>query len=181
MYTVLAFATTNSNKLAEAQRILGLSVEGVKIDSAEIQSLDPIEVVTKKAQAAYVKLQRPILVEDTILVFNCLKQLPGTYIKDFLKTLGNSGLADLVSRFDDNSAYAQSTFVLCDGVQTQVFSGKIDGRIVAPRGELGFGWDPIFQPDGESRTYAEMSDQDKANYSMRAIGLHQLREWLVRQ
>lgn len=175
----LYFATTNEGKLKEAQSLLQMEVEGIPLDIDEIQSLDFAEVATKKAKAYYSELKKPIFVEDTGLVFNALNGLPGTYTSDFLKALGNQGLLKLLENQDDRSAYAQTTIVFVDERgKEHVFEGSVYGQVAdEPRGE-GFGWDPIFIPEGEEKTFGEMSMEEKNNFSMRAKAMSKMKEWL---
>ncbi|PJC28651.1 hypothetical protein CO053_03410 [Candidatus Shapirobacteria bacterium CG_4_9_14_0_2_um_filter_40_11] len=58
------------------------------------------------------------------------------------------------------------------------FEGSVKGKIASPRGENGFGWDKIFQADGFSKTFAEMSLEEKNKRSMRRIALNKLKEFL---
>lgn len=62
----------------------------------------------------------------------------------------------------------------------KVFIGEIKGRIVRPRGESGFGWDPVFQPDGYSKTFAEMGADEKNAISHRFKAFEKLRVFLDR-
>ena len=55
------------------------------------------------------------------------------------------------------------------------FEGEIKGKIVKPRGDMGFGWDPIFQPDGSNKTFGEMTLEEKMNFSMRKIAALKLK------
>ena len=176
----LIFSTTNEGKLAEAKRILGVEVEGSGLEIPEIQSMDSVEVAVAKAKAYFAELKKPIFVEDNVLAFNALSGLPGTYINDFSKLLGNDGMIDLLRDKTDRSAYAQSTIVYCDEKgETHVFVGKVEGEItLEPKGDKGFGWDPIFIPSGETRTFAEMEGEEKDKYSMRRIALEEFKKWL---
>ena len=58
------------------------------------------------------------------------------------------------------------------------FEGKVEGKIVQPRGESDFGWDPIFVPDGFNKTYAEMRIEEKNKISHRKIALEKLKKYL---
>lgn len=58
------------------------------------------------------------------------------------------------------------------------FEGSIKGKIVSPRGDSGFGWDPIFQPDGSKETFAEIDREMKNSISMRRNALNKLKEFL---
>lgn len=174
------FATHNKDKLAEAKRILGEEVEGAGSDIPEIQSLDPVEVAVAKAKAYFAEVNRPIFVEDISFSFSALGNLPGPYIDSFSKQLGNEGLIDLLRGKDDRKAIAQATVVYCDeSGETHVFEGKVEGEItLEPRGDKGFGWDPIFVPNGETQTFAEMEGEEKDKYSMRRIALVEFKKWL---
>jgi len=144
----LIFATSNNDKLREAREILNVQVEGTDLDIDEIQSLDPVEVATKRARAYFEKLNKPIFVEDVSLLFSYFKNLPGTYINDFWKSLGNNGLIALLDGKNDRSAVAQTTVLYIDKAgKEQLFIGKIEGSISKkPLGDNGFGWDSIFIP-----------------------------------
>ena len=172
------FDTTNENKLREDKNILKMDVESVPLDIDEIQSIDTEEVAVKKAEAYYNALSKPILIEDVAFTFNALNGLPGTYIKDFLKALGNQGMIDLLKGRRDRGAVAIATLVYFDG-EPHVFPGEVTGKIAEKiRGESGFGWDQIFIPDGDSRSFAEMGEAEKAKYSHRAKSLAKFKAWL---
>lgn len=175
----IIFATTNKHKLAEAEKILEMDIEGTPLDIEEIQSLDPEKVAIEKAKAYYKVLSKPILIEDVSLSFKALNGLPGTYIKDFEEALGREGLIELLNNKEDRSAVAQATLVYYNG-EPNIFTGKVFGTVPkSVRGDSGFGWDPLFIPDGEDRTFAEMSEEEKAKYSHRAKALHKFKDWLA--
>ena len=176
------FATTNEGKIREAQEILGIKVNGTPLEIEEIQSLDPLKVALAKAKAYFDALKKPVFIEDTSLSFEGLNGLPGPYISDMAKALGNRGLAELL-KGKNRKAQAQVTVVFVDAKgREHTFIGVTEGTIAAsPRGEGGFGWDPIFIPEGEERTFGEMSLEEKNKYSMRAKPLIAFREWLSSQ
>jgi len=174
------FATTNPGKIREAQNLLNVAVEGVGMDIDEVQSLDPVEVAVKKAESYYKELQKPILIEDVSLTFKALNKLPGTFIDYFFKAVGNSGLVNLLENYTDRSAIAQTTLVFINEKgEKHVFEGTVEGSISREeKGENGFGWDPIFIPEGENKTFAEMIMEEKAKYSMRARAFEKLKNWI---
>lgn len=178
----LIFATSNQNKINEVSRILGnnLEIEGTSLEIDEIQSIDPVKVVEAKAKAYFNQLKTPLIVEDTSLSFNGLNGLPGPYINDFSKALRNKGLIDLLSSTDNRRAVAQVTFCLIvDENNIHTFEGKVEGTIAnQEKGTNGFGWDPIFIPLGQEKTFAEMQDSEKDNYSMRAKALSLLQQYI---
>lgn len=117
------------------------------------------------------------LIEDTCLCFNALNGLPGPYIKWFLEKIGHDGLNNMLVGFEDKSAYALCTFAYSSGKPGEepvILSGKTHGTIVLARAAQdgpSFGWDPIFQPDGYSQTYAEMDKKVKNSISHRGKAL----------
>ncbi|PVU99306.1 hypothetical protein BB560_005528, partial [Smittium megazygosporum] len=106
--------------------------------------------------------------------------LPGAYVKWFLKELGPQGLYNMLASFDNKRAYARCTFAYTAGPGQDIllFTGTTKGTIVPPRGKTTFGWDPIFQPEDYSLTYAEMTSEEKNSVSHRYKALAQLQEYL---
>ncbi len=137
-------------------------------------------MVVKKAKAYFEKVKKPLFVEDVSVVFNCLGQLPGPYMKDFCLALGYDGLTQLVSHYQDKTAVATTTLAYIDSQQLKTFTGSIKGKITPkPIGnEGGFGWDPIFIPDGYTKTFAQMTAEEKNLCSMRALALREFKKWL---
>jgi non-canonical purine NTP pyrophosphatase (RdgB/HAM1 family) len=177
----LTFVTSHPKKAEEIGRYLRYPITHHTLDLIEIQSLDPAEVVTAKAREAYKQLKRPVLVEDYSLRFEALGKLPGPLIKWFLKELDPKGLCKMLDGYADRHAYAQTCFALCDDTGVHIFDGEIKGTITRnPRGEHGYGTDSIFIPDGQSKTWSEMDDDDQFVYSLRRLGLEQLHEYLRR-
>ncbi|CAF9936740.1 MAG: nucleoside triphosphate pyrophosphohydrolase ham1 [Heterodermia speciosa] len=176
----LNFITSNCNKLAEVQMILSgiVPLKSQNLDLPEIQGTIK-EISLDKCKRAAALIQGPVLVEDTCLCFNAFKELPGPYIKWFLQTLGHEGLNNLLVAYEDKSAQAVCTFAYCEGPEHDpiIFEGRITGKIVPARGPADFGWDAVFEFDGE--TFAEMDKQKKNKLSHRAIALGKLKKWLA--
>lgn len=180
MIDKIIFGTTNEGKLSEARNILEIEVEGLALEVDEIQSLDGKEVAIKKAKEYFAKAKRPLFIEDVSLEFNALNSLPGVFIDYFMKAFGNEGVVDLMRGKNNRSARAITTLVYIWGSEEyQVFEGVTTGTISKkPKGE-GFGWDPIFIPNGEKRTFGEMKVEEKNKYSMRAKALKKMKKWLL--
>ena len=175
----LQVATTNRGKLAEIRRLLpDYNVVGVKLDIEEIQSLDPYKVASHKAIAAWRANDcNPILVEETSLAMRGLGGRPGAYIKDFAeedemrRMIAESWLCGR-----DRAARATVLLAMHDGAETHIREGHTGGTIAETlRGSDGFGWDDIFIPAGETRTFAEMTDAEKDAHSPRRKALDALR------
>lgn len=174
------FVTSNPNKAREAAEILGVELRSVGLDLPELQALDVAEVAAAKAAAARETLSDPdfsILVEDSGLVVDAWNGLPGALTKWFLRSVGNEGLLKMLSNEENRSARAVCAVAIAgaDG-SVRVFVGEVGGS-VAPelRGSGGFGWDPIFIPEGHSETYAELG-AEKHRDSHRARALKAARE-----
>ncbi|KAF5273637.1 hypothetical protein FQR65_LT04637 [Abscondita terminalis] len=169
--TPITFVTGNSKKLEELVNILGKSfhrpVVNKSLDLPELQG-EIDDICIKKCEEATRLVGGPVLVEDTALCFNALKGLPGPYIKWFLDKLKPEGLYKLLGEFEDKSAEAVCTFGYHPGGvegKTILFQGRVTGQIVQPRGRRDFGWDPCFQPDGYTKTYAELPKKEKNKIS----------------
>ncbi len=82
--------------------------------------------------------------------------MPGPYVKWFIKAVGSNGLYKMVEHSEDKTAFAICTIGLMNKhlKEPKIFVGQVRGRIVKPRGDNGFGWDPIFEPEGGIQTYA---------------------------
>lgn len=170
------FVSSNAGKAREVAAILGFPLERLEADVPEIQTLDVSEVVQEKAIAAFGLAGRPVLVEDTGLYIMALEGLPGALVKWFLATVGPAGVCAMLPPDATRTAIARTAVALHDGNEVTVITGEVPGQITtSPRGTHGFGWDPIFQPDGAAGTFAELSQDEKNRYSMRRAALEQLR------
>lgn len=173
------FATSNKDKLKEARSILGIDIEPLSIEVDEVQILDPIVCVEKKAEYAFAKAQTPLLVEDTSLFFEAWNGLPGVFIDYFMKSVDVDGLLKLLKDEQNRHAKAQTSLCYFDGKKKVVAIGIIEGTITNfQRGKNGFGWDPIFIPRGANRTFAEMDSEEKNSISMRKLALMDLKNKL---
>lgn len=192
MTKTLTFVTGNANKLREVTAILcDGCIENAKVGEYTITNksvdLDEIqgsieEVTQHKAKQAAELIGGPVLVEDTCLGFNAYNNLPGPYIKWFVKSIGLDGLVKMLSAFEDKSANAITTFGFCEGPGKEVltFQGITTGTIVESRGPTDFGWDSIFSPDGFETTYAEMKGEAKNKISQRSKALAKVKEFLTK-
>ena len=169
--------TSNQGKFAEMHAMLP-DLEQLDINLPEIQEIDPRMVIRAKLNEAAQHTTGEFLVEDTSLSLVCLGGLPGPLMKWFLKTIGNEGLVRLADCFGQRQAYAYSMIGYWRSLEEiYFFEGIITGRIVSPRGSFGFDWDPIFQPDGYTKTFAEMNMEEKNAVSMRRIAVDKLLEF----
>lgn len=182
MLEKLFMVTGNENKLREARQILGIELRQTEVaDLHEIQTVDVEMAVGHKAEEAYTALQKPLIVEDSGLIFNSWNGLPGALVKWFEETVGNEGLLKMLESFEDRSAVAQCFIGFHNGKEVKVAKGEVSGRIADRiRGENGFGWDQIFIPDGSDLSFAEMTQEEKNAISHRRKAFENLKEILAR-
>ena len=171
--TEILLVTGNSHKLAEWQRLMpdGVDLSSVDLDLEELQSDDPLEIVTDKVKRAYHEIGKPVIVEDVSAGLVELQGLPGPFIKYFIKRLGQGALYQLAGRQDGAKAVASCSAAYYDGSKLLSVRGDVEGTIVAPRGNSTFGFDVTFVPDGYDQTYAEMDKTLKNSLSHRAIAV----------
>jgi inosine triphosphate pyrophosphatase len=169
------FITGSRDKFTELQSILG-DLEQLEIDLPEIQEIDAHEIIKVKLANARQHHEGSFIVEDTSLYLDALNGLPGPLIKWFMKTVGNEGLFRIACAFENHKAEAKTIIGYAnDAEEPQYFEGSFRGTIVEPRGANGFGWDPIFKPEGSDKTFAEMIPEEKNSFSMRRIAAEKLR------
>lgn len=170
------FATTNKNKLREANEILGEELQQIELDLIEPQGLAVEEVIRIKTKDAFIKAGKPVLVEDTSLSFETWSGLPGALIKWFLSSVGNEGILKMLGSETNRDATAKTAVGFYDGKEYHIYTGEVKGTIpTEPQGESGFGWDPIFIPDGHEKSFAQMAAEEKNKISMRRMALEKLK------
>lgn len=175
----LVFITGNQNKANILAEHLGTPVEHRKLNLDELQSLDLRVVAEHKARQAYGIVGGPVLIEDVSLTFHALGALPGTFIKWFVEELELQQICDLLAPYKNRGATAAIAYCIYDGERVYFFEGAAKGSIApAPRGEGGFGFDPIFVPEGYTQTRAEMSADKYVMSSHRTIAMNKLRAFL---
>jgi inosine triphosphate pyrophosphatase len=174
------FITGNKNKFAEAQKEL-LPVELIQkeINLIEIQSLDSKEVIEHKLKEAIKHFNGEFIVEDVSFTLNAMNGLPGPLIKFFLKSIGRKGIYDMCKSYGNFNAEAKATIGYTNGKEVLFFEGIVKGKVVEPIAESDFGWDPIFQPEGFNKTFAEMSLEEKNKISHRGKVIKKFKEYYL--
>lgn len=190
----LVVASHNAGKVREIAALLApLGVEAVS--AAELGLAEPEETETSfagnarlKAEAAARASGLPALADDSGLEVFALDRAPGVYSarwagadKNFRsamervwRELDARGATDRAARFVCALALAEP------GGETHVFEGEAKGEIVwPPRGEKGFGYDPIFRAEGQARTFGEMTHEEKLPLTHRARAFEQLLDALA--
>lgn len=175
----LRFVTTNEGKVAEAREYLSdlVQVSRFEFEYTEIQSNSLVDIAEFGVREAYEEGGGPVMVEDSGLFISALNGFPGPYSAFIYSTLGNDRVWRIVRDEDDQVAFFRSVISYCDGNEVLSFEGAVRGRIVEPRGESGFGYDPLFEYDGQ--TFAELSTQEKNAVSHRGRALAKFASWLA--
>ena len=185
------FVTGNEGKVREVREYLAEPVEQVDYDYTEVQSDDLASIAAHGAREAFEALggDEPVVVDDTGLFVDALDGFPGPYSAYVEHTVGVERLWRLVEPEENRRARFRSVLTYAEGgsgdesggegpePHVETFAGAVRGRIVAPRGEGGFGYDPIFEHDG--RTFAEMSTEEKNAVSHRGRAFAKLADWLA--
>ena len=163
--------TGNPHKLASFERHLkDYSFKSVDIDLPEIQSLDSHAIITDKVERAYDEVGKPVLVEDVSVALEALNGLPGPFIKFFEERMGPDAIFQLVTG-KSLAATVTSTIGYYDGSKLIITQGVVHGTAVAARGENDWGFDACFLPDGQTKTYGEMTFAEKDAISHRSLSI----------
>lgn len=173
------FITGNRDKLREAQSMWS-EIEGIEIDLDEIQEMDGKKIIEAKLKEAI--KQKPginLIVEDQSLTIDGMNGLPGPLIKWFVKSMSLEEVAKLAKVMGNQNSQATTIIGYADGLgKINYFEATIKGKIVDPRGSIGWGWDFIFQPEGYDKTFAEMTIEQKNELSMRRLAIEKLRNFV---
>jgi len=187
----LVLATHNKGKKREFDTLLQGLVGEVK-SAGDLGLTEPpetgttfLENATMKAVTAMKATGLPCLSDDSGMCVNALAGAPGVYSadwagpdKNFKKAMND--VHDKMQGATDNGAQFVCVLVLAyPNGETKVFEGVCEGSIVwPPRGEAGFGYDPMFLPQGAEKTFGEMSAEEKHAYSHRAKAVDKLISYL---
>ncbi len=166
--------TANPGKLAEARRLCGEPVESVALELPEIQSLDLRQVLAAKGEEAWRRLGRPLVVEEAGLELAALDGFPGPLVKWMLEAMGAAGIARTAEALGETAATARCLLLYRTASEEVIAEGETRGSLVPPRGAQGFGWDPIFLPEGGTRTFGELSGAEKDAVSHRGKAWREL-------
>ena len=191
MLDKLVIATSNQHKLKEIENIFkGTVIKEILPMPSDIGEIIEngttfIENSLIKAKAVYNYTKLPSLADDSGICINALNGEPGIYSARYGgENLGYKEkmqlILDKLKNKDDISAYfITSAVCVLDDNYYIALEGRVNGKIIeSARGFDGFGYDPIFQPDGYNVTYAEMSLEEKNSMSHRALAMNKMKEIL---
>jgi XTP/dITP diphosphohydrolase len=178
------FITSNEGKLHETKsklEPLGYSIIQKNIGYPEIQAESLEEVARYGVQHLQDKLNHPFILEDAGLFINNLGGFPGVYSSYVYFTIGLDGILSLLQNVEESNRDAVFRSVFAYGEPSgkmELFIGECTGKITKnKRGTEGFGYDPIFIPDNEKITFAEMDTKTKNSYSHRGKSLEKLTDF----
>mgnify|MGYP000633942367 CR=1 FL=1 len=189
----LYWASKNQHKILEARRILGHTLweivpcpQDIALPEEEEETFEGNALL--KARALADRVNGPVVAEDSGLVVASLDGKPGVRSARFAGPGADDAqnialLLRLLERFPAREQ-RKATFVavvcLVEDGRERFFRGTADGYIArAPKGTGGFGYDPVFEPAGASRTFAELKPEEKDAVSHRSIALRRLAEYLA--
>ncbi|MHA1596329.1 MAG: XTP/dITP diphosphatase [Candidatus Asgardarchaeia archaeon] len=182
---VIKFVTSNEHKFKEVSSIMkevGIEVEWVKMEYLEPQSSDIEEI--SRFSASYIRDKyslRNFFIEDTGLFIEGLRGFPGPYSSYVFKTVGNEGILKLMEGVRDRRAYFKTALSYVDDFgKVWTFVSEVRGFISEESRGSGWGYDPIFIPEGYDRTYAEMG-MEKNKVSHRRFVVLSFLDWLMKK
>lgn len=181
------FASNNLHKLEEVRGILGSHIEILSLDDINCH-VNPDENGTTYAENALIKCRAvaeftrlPVMSDDSGLSVNALNGLPGVKSARFAGEEASDSdnlfklLAELKEKEDRRAHFTACICLYNVGMAPLFFEGTILGMITeAPRGSEGFGYDPVFMPDGYDVTFAELGTEVKNALSHRKLALNKL-------
>lgn len=191
MIKKLVFATNNAHKLDEIRAILGdkievLSLKDINCDTDIPETADTLEGnAALKAEYIYKNYGLDCFADDTGLEVEALGGAPGVYSARYAGGDGHDSEANmrkLLQELDgEHNRKAQFRTAICfiEQGEEHLFEGIVKGSIIEQkRGASGFGYDPVFMPEGYEETFAEMGNAEKNKISHRARAVEKLCEYL---
>jgi len=186
----LIFATHNSNKAFEIQKLLPKDFQVLSLDDIDFQEEIPENEPTIEANSAFKaqfifnKFNLNCFADDTGLEIEALNGKPGVHSARYAGEERNSDanmnrVLDELSGIENRNARFKTVITLIINGDQHIFEGIVNGQIISEkRGTNGFGYDPIFIPENETRTFAEIELTEKNKFSHRARALEKMIEFL---
>lgn len=189
----LVFATNNAHKLEEIRAILGdkvevLSLKDIQCDVDIPETADTLEGnAVLKAEYIYRHYGLDCFADDTGLEVEALNGAPGVYSARYARGEGHDSEANMrkllaeIEGKTNRKAQFRTAICLIEGGAEHLFEGVVKGEIIEEkRGASGFGYDPVFMPEGYTETFAEMGSEEKNRISHRARAVQALCAYLNR-
>ncbi|CDA83968.1 non-canonical purine NTP pyrophosphatase [Bacteroides sp. CAG:754] len=189
----LVFATNNAHKLEEVAAILGEKIELFSLNDIGCHTDIPETAATLEGNALlkssfiFKNYGLDCFADDTGLEVEALDGAPGVYSARYAGGEGHDSQANMLKLLHDlegkknrKAQFRTAISLILDGKE-YLFEGVIKGEIIKEkRGDSGFGYDPIFKPEGYDKTFAELGNDIKNKISHRALAVQKLCEFLQR-
>jgi len=188
----LIIATRNAHKTREIRDMLGGRFEVLDVSQfpglPEIPETGTTFLENARLKALGISREVPgwVLSDDSGLEVDSLAGAPGVWSSSYGGEEGNHPrnnarlIAEMAGKTDRRARFRCTMVLARDSVEEASFEGSVEGRIIAePRGTEGFGYDPLFIPDGHQATFAELGSEIKNSLSHRARALKLASEWLL--
>jgi len=185
----LVFATQNQGKIEELKSLIAHKVHLISLNELNFDEDIPETTGTlegnahQKASTIYRRFGKLCFSDDSGLFVNALNGAPGVDSAHYSGSRDNEKnialLLKNLSEYKDRSAYFKTVFCLIVHENTYYFEGIVKGSISdRPKGSNGFGYDPIFVPEGHDQTFGQLDKEIKKSLSHRARATHKLVEFL---
>ena len=176
--------TTNDGKFKEVSEMFaakGVELERLNRSYPEIQA-DTIGEVVEYGLNTIPPDEGDVLIDDSGLFIEKLGGFPGVYSSFVYRTLGCQGILKIMLGWKLRDARFETCFGLRLGEEVKIFHGKVDGAITTEmRGKGGFGYDPIFVPKGQRKTFAQMTVEEKNSMSHRGRAARSVVRFLLKE
>ena len=184
--STLVFATHNAHKLEEVKRLIPDTINLLSLTDVNFnEEIEETETTIEgnallKARTIYSKTNINCFSDDSGLLIDALNGAPGVYSARYAGEPKNDEanlqkVLHQLSEIENRKAHFKTVIALIINGQEYLFEGIINGMIInEKKGTNGFGYDPIFVPDGYSKTFAELSSQEKSSISHRAIAVQKM-------
>lgn len=188
----IVFASHNEGKIKEIKKLL--APYGIKVKSALDMDLPDVEETGKtfeensllKSRTIAKLVNKPCLADDSGLCVDALNGAPGVYSARYAPNRDfDKGMEKLLAEMEKSPNKSRNAHFFCvislawpDG-QYKVFAGQVDGKIAFHKmGAGGFGYDPLFVPEGFTSSFAQMSQEEKNKISHRGRAVEKLKDFL---
>ena len=165
------FASSNTHKYKEAEKILAefdIELDFFQTEFIEIQDDSLSKIALQKALNAYEKCKKPVIIEDDGLFIDSLSGFPGPYSSYIFNTIGNNGILKLIG--DNRDAQFVAVIAFCDSSSEPILSeSSVPGTISKNIQDGGWGYDPIFIPKTQNKTYAELTNKNKLSHRYESL------------
>ncbi len=165
------FASSNKHKYEEAEKILsefGIKLNFLQTKLIEIQDDSLAKIALKKALDAYSRCKKAVIVEDDGLFIDSLSGFPGPFSSYVFKTIGNNGILKLIG--SNRDAQFRAVIAYCDSNKEPIlFESNVVGKISKNIQGTGWGFDPIFIPEKQNKTFAELAEKNKLSHRYESL------------